>query len=433
MKNYKQNISVLMQSAIQAVHPSTLIKNSIQFEENIIKIYNNEFDLSGIDNIYVVGAGKASGFMAEEIENLLGSTITAGIVSVFDKGEVNTNIIRLIEAGHPIPNENSLKAGKEIFNIASSAKENDLVICLLSGGGSALMELLAKEIKLEDYQKLTDLLIKSGADINEINKIRKSISVIKAGGLAKAVFPATCISLIISDVLGDDLKSIASSPTLIQNNIKKEALHIIDKYNLTNKISDEILNEIKNISDDSFTNKTDISKKTHNFIIGNIHKALAAIKLKAEELGYKTKIISENISGEAKSAAIKITKKLKQNIDTMESLCFLFGGETTVKVEGKGKGGRNQELVLASLLDLKNVSKDFVLASFGTDGRDGPTDSAGAFIDCLTWNKVKEMQLDPTTYLEENDSYYFFEKLGNHLKIGTTGTNVMDIQVVMIN
>lgn len=431
MKTLESYCTQIIDAAIESVKPSVLIPKSVRINENKLSIADSVFDLSAIKSIYIIGAGKASGFMAYEIEKILGSKITQGVVSVYDSGNIKLNNIKLIEAGHPLPNENSLIAGKEIFELVSSAGEDDLVITLISGGGSALMELLPENISLDEYRELTNLMLRSGADINEINCVRKSISQIKGGKLGKEIYPAKSITLIISDVVGDSLESIASGPTFINDKENRDARSVLHKYNLFDKIPHSIKKYFGELYEDNKQSHPQIENQSI-FIIGNNLTALNAAKEKAEHLGFDSTIVNDKLVGEARSAGIEIAIHLKNNLNVDKPTCLIFGGETTVTIKGNGLGGRNQELVLAALIEIKELNKNFIIASVGTDGRDGPTDAAGAFINRKSWNKAIELNLNPQKFLEENNSYYFFKSLDTLIKTGTTGTNVMDIQVGLL-
>ena len=430
MNDLNTHINQIVETALDSINPSNLISDNIKLNGDELKVYKKVYPLNSVKNVYVVGAGKASGFMAHEIEKLIGDRITGGVVSVYDAKKINLEKIKLIEGGHPIPNENSLKAGKEILEFASKAKDDDLVICLLSGGGSALMESLPTGISLEDFSKLTNLLIKSGADINEVNTVRKSLSKIKGGKLAAAIAPAQCISLLISDVVGDNLASIASGPTEFSKTKNDDALNILNKYELLNQIPAIIKTFLEVNEDSNLLSEVNIGR-AENFIIGNNRKALAAAKSQAEKLGYEVTIVKEDLDGEANTIGKEIAAITKDNFDN-SPICLLFGGETTVTVRGTGKGGRNQQLVLAALEGMKNVNSNFIIASFGTDGRDGPTDAAGAYIDQYTWQKADSLKLEPAHFLVENNSYEFFDKIGQHIKTGSTGTNVADITICLL-
>ncbi|HET53958.1 MAG TPA: DUF4147 domain-containing protein, partial [Ignavibacteria bacterium] len=291
MKTLESYCTQIIDAAIESVKPSVLIPKSVRIEKGKLFIADSVFDLTAINNIYIIGAGKASGFMAYEIEKILGSKITQGVVSVYDSSNIKLDTIKLIEAGHPLPDDKSLTAGKEIFELASSADQNDLVITLLSGGGSALMELLPQGILLDDYRELTNLLLQSGADINEINIVRKAISKIKGGKLAEAISPAKSITLIISDVVGDNLESIASGPTFIKGKINQDVKSVFNKYDLFDKIPHSITNYFSEIYDDSQQSHLQIENQ-NIFIIGNNLTALNAAKKKAEQLGFDSKIVN---------------------------------------------------------------------------------------------------------------------------------------------
>jgi len=423
-------------SAVESVKPANLINNNLSLSDNILTVKSHTFDLSSYKHIYVIGAGKASAYMAGSLEDKMGKYITSGFITVKYEHSVLCKKIQINEAGHPIPDENSIKATLDILRLANKANADDLVIVLLSGGGSALMEDLADDISLADLQNLNNTLISCGADIKEINTVRKHISLVKGGQLAQEIYPATCLTLIISDVPGDDLGSIASGPTAADASTFWDAMEIVDKYSLQKKISKPIMNYLQSGINgkvqETLKRKSKIWDTTSNVIIGNNIVALQAAKKEAESLDFNVNTVNSDMHGEAKEVAKSISKKLKNLTNLKEAQCFLYGGETTVTKKGKGKGGRNQELALAVLIELKDFNRPFTLLSCGTDGTDGPTDAAGAIIQNDTWEKVKLKNIDPAIYLRNNDSYNFFMKTGGSVKTGPTGTNVMDLVVVII-
>lgn len=433
MSNQINHTEEIIHTAINAVKPENLFPKVVVLRNNTLILGKHKFDLTKYNDIYVIGAGKASAFMAKELEKLVGSLVKAGCVSTHADGIEKCKFIQIVEASHPLPDQKSIYAGEEILHIALQAKENDLVICLISGGGSSLMESLPKSISLKEYQDLTDVLIKCGAEINEINCIRSSLSLIKGGSLAKAIYPATCVSIIISDVIGDKLSTIASGPTFLETDYSIHPNEVIEKYNLSSQVSSSIIDYLNNNRRQSNKDFDKIKKKTFNIILGNNQTALNAAKIKAEELGYKTTILNTQLLGEASEVGRELGKLIKEQVNKKRKHCFLFGGETTVTVNGIGKGGRNQELVLGSLIELKNVQLKFIVASCGTDGRDGPTDAAGAYIDFNTWDKVKKLNLNPAYYLENNNSYNFFKEINQLIITGSTGTNVMDMQIILFD
>ncbi|WKZ70224.1 MAG: DUF4147 domain-containing protein [Melioribacteraceae bacterium] len=427
----RKHIESIYQAAIQSVTPKNLFQSSIKYINEILSIQGIDFDLRKYKKIYIIGAGKASTSMAIEIEDLLGNKISQGIVSSNISADSNTGKIEYIKASHPLPNENSLLAGNKILKLVKDANENDLVIALISGGGSSLLESLPESISLDDYKDFADCLIKSGMDIDKINTLRKAVSNIKGGKLAREIHPATCITLIISDVLGNKLESIASGLTYITRKEKYKPLELLDDYYLTKRIPESILRylqqnfESNNLEDFYY-------KNNHHFILGDNLRAIKSAKGIAEQLGYETRIIRTDIIGEAKSVGEYIADFVTKRQKPDSPKCYLFGGETTVRVKGKGIGGRNQELALSTLIHLKDITNEFCFASIGTDGIDGPTDAAGAIINNFSMKKAIEFGIDPAIYLSENNSYEFFNKLDSLIKIGPTGTNVMDIQIMLL-
>ena len=428
----RKEIKEIFLAGVKNVHAGACIKRSCSLAKNMFIVKTLKFDLAEYRNIYVVGAGKATAAMAFEIEKILGDMITFGVISVKYQHIAELKYIKTIEAGHPVPDRNGCMAAEEIFQIVAKAGENDLVICLISGGGSALMPLPVPGISFEDKQDLTKLLLLCGADIHEINTLRKNLSGIKGGKLAHVAYPATMITLMISDVVGDDPGVIASGPTVPYPGTINECFKIIDKYNIRGKVPLSILKYFKLNSEQQDKKKF---KNIFNFIIGNNMDALSASKKKALELGYNTLILSSSIEGETKYAAYlhcSIAKEIiKSGTPLAKPACILSGGETTIKVSGDGLGGRNMEFALESAFKISN-KKNITVLSGGTDGTDGPTDAAGAIVDSETINRSKTSGLDPVKYLLENDSYNFFNSLNDLLITGPTNTNVMDLRIMLI-
>ena len=430
----RNQIKFLFQKGIEAALPKNLFKRFITLQDDVLTINSINtsekfFNLSSYRNIFVTGAGKASCSMAEALEDILIDQINSGIV-VTKYGFVQTlKKIKILEAGHPVPDENSINAAKEILDLINSAGENDLIINLISGGASALLTLPIDEISLEDKIQTTKILLSNEASIDEINTIRKCISKVKGGGLIAGT-KAEIISLIISDVIGDDLGTIASGPTVVVQKDYLRALEIIRKYNLEKSVPQNViayLNEKKN-SQNSFS-EYEIPKH-ENFLIGNNDIVVDEIINLAEHLGYSTLKINEKILGEVNNAAKEYFSLITNLQEIKKPLCIVSGGETTVNIKGNGLGGRNQQfcLALAEYIDERNI----VILSGGTDGNDGPTDAAGAIIDNDILVSAKKQNLDFKFYLENNDSYNFFEKTNALVKTGPTLTNVMDIQIAIL-
>jgi glycerate 2-kinase len=427
-------------SALEAVHPGAALRKACSLNRHILALGKTRYDIRQFDRVLVVGAGKASGSMAFALEDILGDVISGGAVSVkYGHGETLERI-RLIEAGHPLPDKNSETAALDILHIAYSADKNDLVIGLMSGGGSALLCLPVEGIPFEDKQKTIHALLSCGAAIHEINTIRKHISAVKGGRLAEAAHPATVISLLLSDVVGDDLDVIASGPTAPDDSIFLQCLEIVRKYRLDSKVPESVLRYLENgvggISPETPKKGDPCFLKTTHVLIGSNFQAVLAAKKRAEELGYRCLILSTMVQGEAAQVAkihAAVAKEiLKSGNPASVPACILSGGETTVTVTGEGTGGRNMEFALSFAQNIEGGA-DTVLLSAGTDGTDGPTDAAGAIVDGNTCFKARAMGLSPEQYLASNDSYAFFKATGDLFITGPTKTNVMDIQIMLVD
>jgi hydroxypyruvate reductase len=346
--------------------------------------------------------------------------------------------ISVNEAGHPVPDRAGLRGTHQIIDLLSRTGDQDLVIALLSGGGSALLPAPAPGLTLENKQRTTQRLLASGATIQEINAVRKHISAVKGGRMARLAYPSTLISLILSDVVGDSLESIASGPTVPDSTTFSDCLRILRKYNITSKIPPEVrrylekgagreVEETPKADDPAFA-------RTQNLIIASNIQALLAAKAEAVVLGYHSLILSSFIDGETREIA-RMHAALAREILTRGNpvrrpACLISGGETTVTVRGRGLGGRNQEFALAAAIAIDGL-RDVLLLSGGTDGTDGPTDAAGAMADGETVERARALGMEAEHYLRENDSYHFFKPLGDLLITGPTFTNVMDLHIIL--
>lgn len=425
--------------AVEVVKPSAIISKYIKIDGNILTIADKKLKLDGINKIYLLSVGKAAAAMALEAEKILGDNIANGLVVTKYHHALPLTHCNTIEAGHPVPDENGIKATAAIKKFLSSLTGNDLLLCLISGGASALIADMADGISLDDLQQLSKLLLNCGASIHEINTVRKHICVLKGGQLLRHTNGAQVISLLVSDVMGDDPGVIASGLTVADNSSFRDAWDVIDKFDLSLKIPISIK---KYLQDGLRKHVMDTPKpgdslfdKTANYIIVRNEDALNAAKEAATQLGYHVNIIDKTMKGEAKEMAATFVNALityKGN----KPACLLMGGETTVTINGNGKGGRNQEFVLAALIELMQlkvtVDQIPVILSGGTDGTDGPTDAAGAFIDKNVLNNIKALPYDPLLYLLNNDAYHFFQQTGTLLITGPTQTNVMDIVIGLI-
>ena len=428
-----------LEAAVNAVNPKKIIESKLTLKNGILRVNDYAFDLKKIKNIYVVGGGKASGTMAETLELILNKRITEGFVNVPYGSEQATRIIGLHEASHPTPDESGVEGTRKMLAIAEKAEKDDLVICLISGGGSSLMPLPRDGISLSDKRKVTDVLLKSGATINEINTVRKHISEFKGGWLAKKAYPATILNLILSDVLGDPLDFIASGPTVPDSTTFDDAIQVLEKYKLWSRMPESVrrvlsegkkgaIPETPKASDEAF-------RKVYNVIIGNCSYASLAASSALQSAVLNTLLLTSLLEGEAKhigTALASIAREIQATGNPVKKpAAIVAGGETTVSVVGKGQGGRNQEIALAAAIKLSGLG-GVVVASLSTDGIDGPTDAAGAISDGKTLVRAEKMGLSAEKFLANNDSYTYFSKLGDLLFTGATGTNVNDVSVIVV-
>ena len=427
-----------LESALNAVDPKQIIKSKLLLKNLTLHVNGYSIDLKKFKNIYVIGGGKASGSMAEALEQVLGNSITNGLVNVPRSSKNKTDIIKLHEASHPIPDEAGVEGTRRMLKIAEQAKEDDLVICLISGGGSSLMPLPRGKISIADKKKITNALLKCGATINEINTVRKHISDFKGGWLAKKAYPATILNLILSDVVGDPLDFIASGPTVPDSTTFSDAIKVLKKYRLWSKapasirkvLSDGekgLIPETPKANDEAF-------KRVYNVVVGNNRLASLTAQKYLKSEGLNTLLLTSTLEGEARHVGIMLASIVHEvsvsGNPVPKPAGIIAGGETTVTVTGKGLGGRNQEIALAAAQKLNDMN-GVVVASLSTDGVDGPTDAAGAIADGKTLVRAAKMGLTPEEYLAENDSYHFFSKLGDLIFTGPTGTNVNDVSVIV--
>jgi len=377
--------------------------------------------------------------MGNAIEEVLGERITGGIVVSNTRPHFVFSKMKFYLSSHPIPDERSINAAREVMRLLEHAGEKDLVIFLISGGGSALLALPSQGISIEDKRKVTELLLRAGVDTYGLNAVRKHISQMKGGGLLKKALPAQVITLILSDVVGDRLDAIASGPTVPDPTTFEDAWRVIEELRLEHRIPPQVvihLEEGRNGNIPETLKREEFDSDTvQTVIVGNNLKSLIAAERKAGELGYNTILLSSQIKGESREVA-KVIAAIAFDIERFDipvkkPACLIFGGETTVTVTGDGKGGRNTETSLTFSMEIMGHK---ILGLFcGTDGIDGPTDAAGAICDGLTRLRARKIKLSARESLIQNDSYSFFEKLGDLIKTGPTGTNVMDIGVVIVD
>jgi hydroxypyruvate reductase len=429
----------IFQAGLRAVEPGAAIKHSCHCDGDILTIDGRVYDLRTFSQILLLGAGKAAAPMARAIEELLGKRITTGTIAV-KYGHLDTlQRVEIRQAGHPVPDANGQQAAQEIYRLALSADDKTLVICLISGGGSALLPLPVDGVTLTDKQETTRILLSCGATIHEINTIRKHLSLIKGGGLARAVYPATLVTLILSDVVGDDLDTIASGPAVPDSTSFADCKAIFARYMVESLIPPRVMGYIEagvagRVPETAKAGEI-FFEKIQNVVVASNFNALLAARARADALGYNVLLLSSMIEGETREVAnfhMAIAREIEFNgYPLAKPACILSGGETTVTLRGAGKGGRNQEFALAAALNIAGLGAAVVLSA-GTDGSDGPTDAAGALVDETTGSRARSVGLDLRKYLEENDSYSFFNRLGDLYKTGPTNTNVMDLRIILI-
>lgn len=428
----------IFMAGIEAVKPSHFIPAQIKLNKNVLTVAEQSFLLTDINHLYIISVGKAAAAMAEEAEKILGKYIYKGFVVTKYQHTLPLQYCKIIEAGHPVPDANSIAGGETVVELLREAKQNDLIIFLISGGASALLSDHPPGCTLHDIQQTAQLLLDSGAAIDEINTIRKHLSLIKGGQLMKYT-SAPVMSLILSDVPGDDISIIASGLTVPDKTTFTDSWDILLRYRLTEKLPEPVKAWIqKGVAGqiaDTPKQGDPVFNKVHNILVATNKTALNAAAAKAVSLGYNTHIISPTLSGEAAEQAIVFTTKLK-NTGNIKPSCLLWGGETTVTIKGDGKGGRNQEFALSALCVCKNdkwfMDNNTIILAGGTDGTDGPTDATGAVVDADIITTMNQLAIDPVPYLRNNDAYRFFEKTNGLIITGPTQTNVMDIVVGLI-
>lgn len=434
--------------ALKAANPYDAVKNVVTLNGETLMVGDYAYNLGSFTRVLVIGAGKGTALMAHAVEEILGDRIDEGTIIVKYGYTWPLKRIRQTEAAHPIPDQAGVEATEEIIRMVEKADAKTLVICLLSGGGSSLLVSPAYGLTLEDKKVTTDILLRHGATINEMNTVRKHLSRVKGGRLAQMASPAEVLTLVLSDVIGNKLDVIASGPTVPDSSTFTDALKIVIKImekdkkgaRFPQKVIDFLWDGVKGKELETPKEGDDIFKNSANVIIGSLEHALSAAKNRAEEMGFDAKVITDKLQGEARDAAAYLAEKAKEvKLEKRKGqpVCLISGGETTVTVKGTGVGGRNQEQALAFALEIEGV-EGITMLSAGTDGTDGPTDAAGAVVDGETSILARKFGLDPVEYLGNNDSYTFFKRFdalsgGNaHLVTGPTGTNVMDIQIIVV-
>jgi hydroxypyruvate reductase len=444
-----------MRAALHAVEPGAAVRRHLRLAENHLVVSDSSeeqaaYHLDEFERVLVVGGGKAGAPMAAAVAQVLGERVSGGLVIVKhghgleDPGAAGS--IEIVEAGHPVPDEAGLEGARRITHLLRGATGRDLVLCLISGGGSALMTSPVPGISLRDLQILTGILLRCGATINEINTIRKHISQLKGGQLAQLASPAPVVSLILSDVVGDPLEVIASGPSVPDPTTFGDAWSILERYAIVEEVPASITRHLRAGVEGRVAETPKpgdpLFDRVQNVIVGSNRLAAQAAALEAQRLGFDTILLSTFVEGEAREVG-KMVAGLAKGLVRGEAVhpagnpltlpvCLIVGGETTVTLRGDGKGGRNQEMALASAISLDGWDR-VLIASLATDGTDGPTDAAGAFADGGTLARASRLGLDAEAYLNRNDAFHFFQELGDLLITGPTKTNVNDLILVLAN
>jgi glycerate 2-kinase len=424
---HRKHALEIFRAALEAADPEEAVARHLRFDGRTLRAGSRRYALSAFDRrIHVIGAGKASARMARAVERILGARLSGGLINVPDGTSTKLRRIRLNPSGHPVPDQRGLDGARQMIELAQKAGKRDLLICVISGGASALLPLPAPPMTLPEKQNVTRALLASGANIHELNAVRKHLSLIKGGQLARAAHAATVLTLILSDVIGDDLDVIGSGPTVPDRATTDEARAVLKKYDI--RVPPAWLHETPKPGDPAFA-------RVQNLIVGSNRLAIDGAARKARELGYNPLVLSSSIEGETREIALMhaaIAKEIvANNRPVRRPACVLSGGETTVTVRGRGLGGRNQEFVLAAAIAIEGV-EGVTVFSAGTDGIDGPTPAAGAIADGTVVQKARKQEIDARTYLNDNDSYHFFERMNGLVRTGPTGTNVMDIRLMLV-
>lgn len=445
----RRAIDAVQKAALAAVEPGQAIHRHLHREGDNLIVADRRYDLTHFDHVFIAGGGKAAAPMVMALANVIGDSYEnppgrlAGGIAVTKYGhsssDASLSSVELLEAGHPVPDQAGVAGARRLADLVTNVGPRDLVLCPISGGGSALLSLPAPGIALADLQALTDQLLRSGATINELNTVRKHLSQIKGGGLARMAAPATVVSLILSDVVGDPLDVIASGPTAPDPTTYADAWAVLELYQLIASAPEPVLARLRAglAGEVAETPKPDdpLFERVQNVIVGSNRLAAEAALVKAQELGFNTLLLSTFVEGEAREvarvAAALAKEMLHHGRPVARPACLVWGGETTVTVRGDGSGGRNQELALAAAMALDGWP-DVALVALATDGTDGPTDAAGAVITGETIARARQHGFDANDYLARNDSYHFFQHLNDLIITGPTQTNVNDLLFLFV-
>jgi hydroxypyruvate reductase len=440
LRKLRTDARAIIDACLQAVDPEAAVRRYVSVDGNDVVVAEKlRLPLREIDRIFVVGAGKGTAPMAKAVEDIMGDRISAGAICVKYGHGLPLHRIRVFEGGHPLPDAAGQHATQEIMDLIRQAGPQDLIISCISGGGSALLPAPVPPATLADKQALTDCLLACGATIHEINTLRKHLSLSKGGNLMKLAYPARVVNLMLSDVVGDDMDTIASGPFVPDATTYQDALKILEHYDLLSRVPASVLRHYQEGANGSIPETPKpgdpIFEKALNVIVGSNIQALCAGREKAKLLGYFALVLSSTMEGHTAELARTHAAIARETGTTGNPVsapaCILSGGETTVVIKGTGLGGRNQEFAL-NLVNVAAQIPNSLFVSIGTDGTDGPTDAAGAMVDSETLARARAMGLDPEEFAQRSDSYHFFQQLGDLVITGPTRTNVMDVRICLV-
>ncbi|MDR7555581.1 MAG: glycerate kinase [Armatimonadota bacterium] len=433
----RRHAAQMLEAAVAAADPAAAVARVLCREGTVLRAGGWTCDLQAVRRVVVVGAGKGAVPMAQALDALVGPQLAGGLVVTKYGHGAASGRVDVVEAGHPLPDAAGERAARRVLAMAEAAGADDLLVVVLSGGGSALLPLPAPGVALEDKVATTDLLLRSGATITEVNTVRKHLSRIKGGWLARAAAPARILTLVLSDVLGNPLDAIASGPTVPDPTTFADALAVVERYGLRARLpaAARAYLEAGAAGERPETPKPDdpAFARAHATVVGDLQLAVGAAAERARSLGYRVRTCGTAVQGEARAVGARFGEMVRdvRTAGTAEAVCLVMGGETTVTVRGGGRGGRNQEFALAAAWPLAGVP-GVLVAAFGTDGTDGPTDAAGAVADGTTLERARARGLDPARALAENDTYPFFAALGDLIVTGPTRTNVNDVWLGLV-
>ncbi len=431
----------ILDAALDAVDPYAAVARAVERRGDVLRVDGRSFDLARCRDLYLLGAGKAGAPMARALEDRLGPWLRAGLVVVKEGHTEPTRVVQILEAGHPVPDDRAVDAGRRLLALAHRAQEDDLVLCVLSGGGSALLEVPAPGITLADLQAMTQVLLGCGATIHEINVLRKHLSQVKGGQLARAVHPARLVTLVLSDVVGNPLDVIASGPTVPDASTWQDAWAVVTRYELEDRLPQAVVARIqaglRGEIPETPKPGDPVFERTWTLVVADNAQAAQAARDRGASLGYHALVLTTYLEAEAAEvgkmlAALGKEVALRGN-PVPKPACLVLGGESTVVLgERPGKGGRNQEVALAAALALAGMDHRILVAALATDGTDGPTDSAGGLVDGTTCARARTLGMDPRDHLRRHDAYPLLRTVGDMLLTGPTRTNVNDLYVVLV-